>query len=801
MPTDVSDSSLSRGDLFCWLAVMAAFAVLQFSLAGYATHGPLLSRTPRSYYQLMSDAVISGQLSLKIPPRPELLTLSDPYDPRLNAPFRLIDLSLYRGRYYFYWGLAPVIMLFAPCFLLTGAFPSEAAASALFGLGCQGCMSWLLLVCRRHYFPGVGWCMAILALLCTGIASFLPSLAMADWVWSVPVACAAFCQAFAWCCIYRALHSRKPFAWSLLAGVGVALAIGSRANYILWSACFILPLWHLAKRRPEERIGLVVAAAAPPFLAVVALLAINWSRFGRLTDFGLQYMLDPTGRPSLAITGSNLAANVAIYGWNPPLFSKYFPFFCMPPVNVCGMLGTLPAVYLAAGLLLTVRMRSLSAIAWAIFLAGFGGMLAMAALPWVAMHYMVDFIPASLLVGAWGGFVLADLAIRRGWWPVRLGVGLALAASLVVALVLQAESLESWLPWRENCERLRPISRVANAPLFCLERIIGAKHGPLLIRFKPPRNRIGAFEPLVTVGSQSEGGEIVFITYVDDRHVKLGLFQTRTTQWMSQPLELDFSRAHELRVSLGSLLPPDSDPVLAQWSEADKESAQQDVNLVLDGQLVYKTALDFGIRHGEGFRVGENQLAADVCQPRFTGEILDYRVLPLAPMGPDAVSGTIASARQFGGWRITVMFPSDFPKDRHDPILVSGVPGAADFIYAFYPRPGTVAFGHDSWGLGGSVSQAVSIDPGRAHAIVIRYGGLYPAETPPAAPGQPVTARPGSMKNRLLVQLDGITVMDLAEHTYDAPPDTVTPAENRIGGSTTTSAFSGHVISAGRLSD
>src|SRR5436305_2797670 len=67
-------------------------------------------RPQKDYYNLLIDGFLSGQLALKVEVPPALLQLADPYDPRTRPPgLALHDASLYRGRYYLYFGAAPVV--------------------------------------------------------------------------------------------------------------------------------------------------------------------------------------------------------------------------------------------------------------------------------------------------------------------------------------------------------------------------------------------------------------------------------------------------------------------------------------------------------------------------------------------------------------------------------------------------------------------------------------------------------------------------------------------------------------------
>jgi hypothetical protein len=71
------------------------------------------------YYDLLARGLLHGHLYLPVEPRPELLALKDPWDPRQNRQYALFDAVLYKGRYYLYHGVAPAVVYFAPWRLLT----------------------------------------------------------------------------------------------------------------------------------------------------------------------------------------------------------------------------------------------------------------------------------------------------------------------------------------------------------------------------------------------------------------------------------------------------------------------------------------------------------------------------------------------------------------------------------------------------------------------------------------------------------------------------------------------------------
>ncbi|MBN1405562.1 MAG: hypothetical protein JW946_03500, partial [Candidatus Omnitrophica bacterium] len=85
------------------------------------------------YYNALAAAFFSRRTNLLITPPKELLTLKDPYDPSLNELYRMHDLSLYKGKYYLYFGAAPVLTLFMPLRIIFGRYIPQDLATVIFG--------------------------------------------------------------------------------------------------------------------------------------------------------------------------------------------------------------------------------------------------------------------------------------------------------------------------------------------------------------------------------------------------------------------------------------------------------------------------------------------------------------------------------------------------------------------------------------------------------------------------------------------------------------------------------------------
>jgi hypothetical protein len=72
------------------------------------------------HFNLLSRGFLNGHLHLGDAPR-ALVEATNPYDPASRGPMELLhDASYYRGKYYIYFGPAPVVSLLQPFTVLTG---------------------------------------------------------------------------------------------------------------------------------------------------------------------------------------------------------------------------------------------------------------------------------------------------------------------------------------------------------------------------------------------------------------------------------------------------------------------------------------------------------------------------------------------------------------------------------------------------------------------------------------------------------------------------------------------------------
>jgi hypothetical protein len=770
-----------------WTLYLCLSAALLGSVAWDATEGQLFLKEPTNYYGWATDAALNGQLSLRVQPRPEIAALSNPYDSALNQPYRLHDVSYLNGQYYFYWGLSPVVLFFAPVRLLFGAWPTEAVANAVFGTMALAAWAWFILSLTAGNLRVRRPFVRALVLVALWACSLLPMFSGFNRVYGVPISCAAAMFAVAACALLNASRRNWSLPALVAAGVCLALAIGARPNYLLWAPlCGVVLLPQLLAGPTTRKLSRVVALAGPPILAVAALLFMNWQRFGRPLEFGLRYQLAGASQFDIVLFSPvYVAKNAVTYLLHVPELVRYFPFVRVNGDEPFGVISTFPVVLLIGLAWWKIRRQAPGAVVLAISVAAVAALGSACLFVSGVQRYMVDFLPSLVALGGVGAIAAARETSRLTNVVIVFLLGVSSAAGLCIQL--KVWSLGS--PERESA--LANFARIPNRAVYFIERLGGKRFGALQLEVLFPGNRAGAFEPLVQIPAREGTGELVFIHYVDTKSVQLGVFQTGTTHWLSEPIAVDYSRPHKLEIRSGSLLPPPSHPMFRSWPEKAVDLVQQRFELHMDGRRIFVSSLRFDRNSVEPV-FGTNVGMVGVSAATFSGKIHRIDLVTLDRPEPPLAGADLK--RMYGPWQLRVQFPKDAPPTHHDPILVSGVAGKGDFVYAFYPAPGQVAFGLDSWGRGGATSEIVSVDLDKSHVLVIEHGGLFPP-----LGSDMLTTETAAKKGRIVVVLDGVQVLDGGSPTYDAAPDTVTCGENLIGGSSTAPKFLGKILESHRL--
>lgn len=247
----------------------ALLAVIVYALIA-ADHGSLWLPSKYAYFNYLADALLHGQLGLRI------------------TPASAHDLSLFNGRYYLYWPPFPALVLL-PFVAIFGV----GASDILVTIGMGGLnVALIAILLRRATDAGVIQLSALqrgLLVLCFALGSTHTALAPYGRVWYTGQLVGFACVALA----YLAALSLKRAAAFACAGIALGCALLTRNHLVLaglWPACYLLwRHWQVFNVRGWRLAGYMLAGIAPIMAAVALLGGYNWLRFGDPLDNGLAY--------------------------------------------------------------------------------------------------------------------------------------------------------------------------------------------------------------------------------------------------------------------------------------------------------------------------------------------------------------------------------------------------------------------------------------------------------------------------------------------------------------------------------
>lgn len=324
-------------------AVSCAAAIIFWALG---SSGETASRIPypleggAEYYQpyiQQFDAFMKGQLHLDVEPTAELLAIENPYAPsERDGIYYLFDRAFFEGKYYSYFGIAPILVVYFPFYLVTGFLPTDSTVMGIFSLITAlflplAVIEWTKLrkANIRPWFAGV-----------CAVGAYFASMALliqrgrTPFYYIAAAAGMAFVAAFAFW-VLKALGQKKRLprtAFMALAGISFALGFLSRINSVLSAAVIIAAfvILYFIKSIKAKNLGAFfseMAALALPVVGAIGFsLYYNHIRFGDIFQFGTDYQLTVANASLYEIGLSGIFPAIFHYFLQPFEASAQFPY-------------------------------------------------------------------------------------------------------------------------------------------------------------------------------------------------------------------------------------------------------------------------------------------------------------------------------------------------------------------------------------------------------------------------------------------------------------------------------------------
>jgi hypothetical protein len=252
----------------------------------------LLPKWLKMYSHNMTDALLKKQSYLDLEVSQALLEAERPYDPHYRWQHGISfywDHSYYKGKYYSYFGIVPVITLFAPYKLLTGDYLPTSMGTFLFA---SIATVFLLLLWRQiaqNYLKKLPYFFFLIGGATLYASSLIPTF-LIDYYFHLIAQYSGL--AFVFLGLIMLLRARENLSikYLIISSLSFALAVGCRPSALFWSIFIPVLLWD--KRKELMNNSSKIFAIIVPFAIVGSILAwYNYVRFDSPFQFGTSYVI------------------------------------------------------------------------------------------------------------------------------------------------------------------------------------------------------------------------------------------------------------------------------------------------------------------------------------------------------------------------------------------------------------------------------------------------------------------------------------------------------------------------------
>ena len=282
---------------------------------------------PADIYGRQFDAWKKGQIELDINVDPRLAELENPYDPAARSASKARyswDYAFFDGKYYSYFGIAPILTVHAPIHAFTGKLPNVPLACLILAIAAVIATAFAYREVVLRFIKKPNLWLFILGLAGVVSASGVYLGVLCSDMYYVAVLSA---QVFSMTFVALAVRSmREEKLWLrmvllVLAAIALTLTVWSRPTVALMCVAvfplFIEFIFKIRKDTLKDGLMTVGSFALPLIAGAAAVMWYNAARFGSPLDFGANYQL----------TVSDVSLNTIDFKY---LFSSFFSYFLCP---------------------------------------------------------------------------------------------------------------------------------------------------------------------------------------------------------------------------------------------------------------------------------------------------------------------------------------------------------------------------------------------------------------------------------------------------------------------------------------
>lgn len=288
-------------------------------------------------YEQLFDAFKKGQLNLDIDYDTSLFeNLENIYDRSernehgLHGDFW--DRAYYNGKFYSYFGAAPVITVYFPVYFLTHKVPTPEFASTLLCVYAVIFISLLYDTIIKKMCRKVPLLLVLLGQITVIMTSGLMAAMCENKFYYMAILSGIGSVAAFLYFLLKAYYSesfKKRNIFLVMTGISVVMIVASRPTLLLYALIAIVPAIFVLKNKNDniyKKIIYIVSIGTPVLVGAVLIMLYNYLRFESPFEFGFNYQLTVSIAKANTITLGMLPAAVYHFYIQQPKIHSYFPY-------------------------------------------------------------------------------------------------------------------------------------------------------------------------------------------------------------------------------------------------------------------------------------------------------------------------------------------------------------------------------------------------------------------------------------------------------------------------------------------
>lgn len=286
-----------------------------------------------SEYADLAKSMTEGHYYLDYEVSDALLQAENPYDYTYRAANMVEaswDTAYYNGKYYCYFGVTPVLLLYLPYRLICGMDLNNVVAAFVFSVITWLGATWFCWECIRRYFKNSPfWYWLIASMLLGGNVQLIYLYQRPD-MYDIPILAGnalAFIGLASW---IHGLNNSNKKRWFVLGSLSIALISGCRPHMVILAFLAIPIFYELLIRSGEQRLqnwekyGLYILT--PFFVVACYIMHYNYARFGSILEFGAKYNLTTSDMTRTGFYIDRLGSGLFSYLIQLPSLLSVFPY-------------------------------------------------------------------------------------------------------------------------------------------------------------------------------------------------------------------------------------------------------------------------------------------------------------------------------------------------------------------------------------------------------------------------------------------------------------------------------------------